>query len=73
MHRQHLGTRMRDAKRELSLHQGALPAASSVSLAAQLLGKQAGKHPCFRGRGMGQATEPVGRAALATVRVTWSR
>ena len=39
MHRQHLGTRMRDAKRELSLHRGALPAASSVSLAAQLLGK----------------------------------
>jgi RNA polymerase sigma-70 factor (ECF subfamily) len=39
LHRQHLGTRMRDAKRELSLHRGALPAASSVSLAAQLLGK----------------------------------
>ena len=39
LHRQHLGTRMRDAKRELSLHRGALPAASSVYLAAQLLGK----------------------------------
>src|SRR5262249_44341915 len=39
VHRQHLGTRMRDAGRELSLHWGALPEASSVSLAAQLLGK----------------------------------
>lgn len=39
LHRQHLGTRMRDARRELALHRGALPAASSVSLAAQLLGK----------------------------------
>jgi RNA polymerase sigma-70 factor, ECF subfamily len=39
LHRKHLGTRMRDAGRELSLHRGALPEASSVSLAAQLLGK----------------------------------
>lgn len=38
LHRAHLGTRMRDAGREISLHQGALPEASSVSLAAQLLG-----------------------------------
>jgi RNA polymerase sigma-70 factor (ECF subfamily) len=39
LHRKHLGTRMRDAGRELSLHHGALPGASSAALAAQLLGK----------------------------------
>src|SRR2546421_165963 len=39
LHRKHLGTRMRDAGREISLHHGALPGASSASLAAQLLGK----------------------------------
>jgi RNA polymerase sigma-70 factor (ECF subfamily) len=39
VHRHHLGARMRDADREISLHQGALPQASSVSLAAQLLGR----------------------------------
>jgi RNA polymerase sigma-70 factor (ECF subfamily) len=39
MHRRHLGTRMRDAGREVPLYHGALPEASSVSLAAQLLGK----------------------------------
>ena len=39
VHRQHLGAAMRDAGREISLCQGALPQASSVSLAAQLLGR----------------------------------
>ncbi|MFQ5731078.1 MAG: sigma-70 family RNA polymerase sigma factor [Planctomycetaceae bacterium] len=39
VHRRHLGTRMRDAAREVSLHRGGLPAASSASLAAQLLGR----------------------------------
>jgi RNA polymerase sigma-70 factor (ECF subfamily) len=39
LHRQHLGTQMRDANREVSLYRGALPAASSAALAAQLLGK----------------------------------
>jgi RNA polymerase sigma-70 factor (ECF subfamily) len=38
LHRQHLGTRMRDAGQEVSLYRGALPQASSQSLAAQLLG-----------------------------------
>src|SRR5262245_43278919 len=38
IHRRHLGTAMRDAGREVSLYRGALPQASSVSLAAQLLG-----------------------------------
>jgi RNA polymerase sigma-70 factor (ECF subfamily) len=39
LHRQHLGTQMRDAGREVSLYRGALPAASSAALAAQLIGK----------------------------------
>src|SRR5438552_18381450 len=39
LHRHHLGTQMRDAGLEVSLYRGALPAASSVALAAQLLGK----------------------------------
>jgi RNA polymerase sigma-70 factor (ECF subfamily) len=39
LHRQHLDTRMRDAEREVSLDRGTMPEASSVSLAAQLLGK----------------------------------
>jgi RNA polymerase sigma-70 factor (ECF subfamily) len=40
LHRRHLGTPMRDARREVSLYRGALPGASSVALAAQLLGHQ---------------------------------
>jgi RNA polymerase sigma-70 factor (ECF subfamily) len=39
MHRHHLGARMRDAGREISLYRGAWPGASSAALAAQLLGK----------------------------------
>src|ERR1051325_5561236 len=39
LHRQHLGAKMRDAAQEVSLYRGALPEASSVSLAAQLLGR----------------------------------
>jgi RNA polymerase sigma-70 factor (ECF subfamily) len=39
LHRQHLGARMRDAGQEVSLFRGALPQASSQSLAAQLLGR----------------------------------
>ena len=39
VHRQHLGAAMRDAGREVSLYKGALPQATSVSLAAQLLGR----------------------------------
>ena len=38
IHREHLGAAMRDVGREVSLYKGALPQASSVSLAAQLLG-----------------------------------
>lgn len=39
VHRAHLGTRMRDAGRDVSLFRGALPQASSVELVAQLLGR----------------------------------
>jgi RNA polymerase sigma-70 factor (ECF subfamily) len=39
VHRQHLGAEMRDAAREVSLYRGALPAATSAALAAQLLGR----------------------------------
>jgi RNA polymerase sigma-70 factor (ECF subfamily) len=38
IHRQHLGAKMRDAAREISLHRAPMPQATSVSLAAQLLG-----------------------------------
>lgn len=40
LHRRHLGTPMRDARREVSLYRGALPGATSAALAAQLLGHQ---------------------------------
>ena len=39
LHRKHLGAQMRDAGQEVSLHRGALPPASSISLAAMLLGR----------------------------------
>jgi RNA polymerase sigma-70 factor (ECF subfamily) len=39
LHRQHLGAQMRDAGQEVSLHRGAMPHATSASLAAQLLGR----------------------------------
>src|SRR5262245_8006307 len=39
IHRHHLGTQMRDAGQEVSLHRGAIPQASSASLAAVLLGR----------------------------------
>ena len=39
LHRHHLGTQMRDAGREVSLHRGTLPETTSGALAAQLLGR----------------------------------
>lgn len=39
-HRRHLGARLRDVTREVTLYAGALPQASSVSLAAFLMGRQ---------------------------------
>jgi RNA polymerase sigma-70 factor (ECF subfamily) len=38
-HRRHLGARMRSASFEVSLHRGAMPQVSSVSLAERLLGR----------------------------------
>ncbi len=38
MHRHHLGTPMRDARKEIALDRGGLPGASSAAMAAQLLG-----------------------------------
>jgi RNA polymerase sigma-70 factor (ECF subfamily) len=38
-HRKHLGVHARDAAREVSIHGGAVPEASSAALAAQLLGR----------------------------------
>jgi RNA polymerase sigma-70 factor (ECF subfamily) len=38
LHRHHLGTRMRDARREVSIHDGALPETTTTALAAELLG-----------------------------------
>src|SRR5262245_7416476 len=38
VHRRHLGTQLRDADREVTLHRGGLTLADSASLAAQLLG-----------------------------------
>jgi RNA polymerase sigma-70 factor (ECF subfamily) len=39
LHRQHLGTHMRDAGREVSLYRGSLPETSSAALAAHLMGQ----------------------------------
>jgi RNA polymerase sigma-70 factor (ECF subfamily) len=39
VHRRHLGAQTRDSGQEVSLYRGALPQASSLSLAAQLLGR----------------------------------
>ena len=54
LHRRHLGTPMRDARREVSLHRGSLPEASSAALAAQL---------------MGHATRPSEAAVRAEIKV----
>jgi RNA polymerase sigma-70 factor (ECF subfamily) len=39
LHRHHLGAKMRDARREVSLYREAMPEASSAALAAQLMGQ----------------------------------
>ncbi|MHC5543054.1 sigma-70 family RNA polymerase sigma factor, partial [Singulisphaera rosea] len=39
LHRHHIGTKMRDAGREVSLYHEALPQASSAALASMLLGR----------------------------------
>jgi len=39
VHRRHVGAKMRNAGQEISLHRGPMPAASSASLTAQLMGR----------------------------------
>jgi RNA polymerase sigma-70 factor (ECF subfamily) len=39
VHRRHIATEKRDARRDVSIYRGALPAVNSVSLAARLLGQ----------------------------------
>ncbi len=49
VHRFHLNTQMRDAGQEVSLHRGALPQVTSLSLAEHLLGKlTAASHAAMR-------------------------
>jgi RNA polymerase sigma-70 factor (ECF subfamily) len=52
LHRQHLGSDFEGAGQEVSLYRGALPAATSSALAAQLLG------------GLPPSAQPTGRAEL---------
>jgi RNA polymerase sigma-70 factor (ECF subfamily) len=40
LHRHHLRTKARDASRQISLHRGAQPAASSATLASKLIGRE---------------------------------
>jgi RNA polymerase sigma-70 factor (ECF subfamily) len=40
LHRRHLGTRMRDARQEISLYRGGLPESSSAAMAAHLMDKE---------------------------------
>jgi len=51
LHRQHLGTKMRDAGLEVALHRGASPRASSASLAERLLGRHPGRDAAPRPAG----------------------
>jgi RNA polymerase sigma-70 factor (ECF subfamily) len=40
LHRHHLGTKARDAGREISLYRGVLPGANSAALTSQLMGRE---------------------------------
>jgi RNA polymerase sigma-70 factor (ECF subfamily) len=40
IHQHHLGAKLRDPRREVSLHHGAMPQATSAALAAHLVGQQ---------------------------------
>ncbi len=73
IHRRHLGARQRGAAQEVSLHYGALPAADSASLAAQLLGKltspsrrrRLGPETRLRVQEVLNAMDPIDREMLA--------
>ena len=59
LHRQHLGTKMRDAGMEISLYRDALPEASSAALASMLLGK----HTSPTQAALRRTTAPCSRGA----------
>lgn len=40
LHRNHLGTKARDARRQVSIDRGAVPEASSVAMASKLIGRE---------------------------------
>ncbi len=62
LHRQHLGAKMRDAGQEVSLYRGALPQASSVSLAVQLLGRlTSASHAAMRAESQIRVQEALNR------------
>jgi len=72
LHRYHLVAQMRDAGQEVSLHRGPFPQASSVSLAAQLLGKMtSASHAAIRAehklivQEALNAMDPIDREVLA--------
>ena len=72
LHRRHLGTAARDAGREVSIHRGALPEATSAALAAQLIGRQTSPTRAARRAEMKirleralNAMEPIDREVLA--------
>ena len=50
IHRQHLDAQMRDANREVSIHRGGYPQATSISMAARLLGLGGSVAGLFRRR-----------------------
>ncbi len=62
IHRQHLGTKMRDAGKEVSLYRGSLPEASSASLAEHLLGQLTSpSHAAIRAEMQAQLQEALHR------------
>ena len=65
VHRQHLGAEMRDAGREVSLYRGAMPAATSAALAAQLLGRDT--------RPSRRPSAPSGASASRRRSTAWTR
>jgi RNA polymerase sigma-70 factor, ECF subfamily len=40
LHRNHLGTKARDVRRQISIDHGAMPAASSIAMASKLIGRE---------------------------------
>jgi RNA polymerase sigma-70 factor, ECF subfamily len=72
LHRHHLGTRMRDPRREVSIPGGAMAEATSTALAAQLLGDLTGAseqaaraETRLRLQGAIDAMDPLDREVLA--------